>query len=236
MRILDTAGMRRAVRIDDPLEYFSLLRAQRVLERVDVALLVVDANEGVTGHDQRIAEEIASGGRACVDRDEQVGSGAQGPTGASASGTLHRPTPPLHAVGAAHPHLRPLRPRPPSHRPGARGGGGVSQEEASNVRVEQHHPLRPRIEPTPTISRRQRARLLRSAGCGEPSHGAAVHLGPPVLPLRSLSRGPDSLRRALPRLCPDDSVEVEKQTSTKGLDLFGGGGVTAEARAAAAAL
>jgi GTPase len=66
MRIVDTAGMRRAVRIDDPLEYFSLLRAQRVLERVDVALLIVDADEGVTGHDQRIAEEIASGGRACV--------------------------------------------------------------------------------------------------------------------------------------------------------------------------
>lgn len=66
IRIVDTAGMRRAVRIDDPLEYFSLLRAQRVLERVDVALLIVDADEGVTGHDQRIAEEIASGGRACV--------------------------------------------------------------------------------------------------------------------------------------------------------------------------
>ena len=66
MRIVDTAGMRRAVRIDDPLEYFSLLRAQRVLERVAVALLIVDANEGVTGHDQRIAEEIVSRGRACV--------------------------------------------------------------------------------------------------------------------------------------------------------------------------
>ena len=65
-RILDTAGMRRAVRIDDPLEYYSLLRAQRVLERVDVALLVVDAGEGVTGHDQRLAEEVMRRGRACV--------------------------------------------------------------------------------------------------------------------------------------------------------------------------
>jgi GTPase len=66
MRIVDTAGMRRSVRIDDPLEYFSLLRAQRVLHRVDVALMVLDAGEGVTGHDQRIAEEIVSSGRACV--------------------------------------------------------------------------------------------------------------------------------------------------------------------------
>lgn len=66
IRIVDTAGMRRQVRIEDPLEYFSLLRARRTLTRVDAALLVVDAGEGVTSHDQRIAEEIVAHGRACV--------------------------------------------------------------------------------------------------------------------------------------------------------------------------
>jgi GTP-binding protein len=66
MRLVDTAGMRRQVKVDDPIEYFSLLRARRTLERVDAALLVVDASDGVTGVDQRIAKEIVTNGRACV--------------------------------------------------------------------------------------------------------------------------------------------------------------------------
>ena len=66
IRIVDTAGMRRQVRIDDPLEYFSFLRSRQTLARVDAAILVVDAEEGVTSHDQRIAEEILDHGRACV--------------------------------------------------------------------------------------------------------------------------------------------------------------------------
>lgn len=66
LRLVDTAGMRRPVRVTDPVEYFSLLRARRTLERADAALLVADAAEGVTGMDQRIAQEVAEGGRACV--------------------------------------------------------------------------------------------------------------------------------------------------------------------------
>ena len=66
VRIVDTAGMRRRVRVDDPLEYFSLLRSRRTLARVDAAVLVVDASEGVVGPDQRLAEEIMEEGRACV--------------------------------------------------------------------------------------------------------------------------------------------------------------------------
>ena len=79
LRMLDTAGMRREVRIEDPIEYFSFLRARDTLARADVALMVVDAAEGVTGHDQRLAQSIVESGRACVillnkwdalDRDE----------------------------------------------------------------------------------------------------------------------------------------------------------------------
>ncbi|MGH2752590.1 MAG: ribosome biogenesis GTPase Der [Actinomycetota bacterium] len=66
LRIVDTAGMRRQVQIKDPLEYFSLLRARRTLTRVDVALLVIDVSEGVTSHDQHLAQEIVEHGRACV--------------------------------------------------------------------------------------------------------------------------------------------------------------------------
>jgi GTP-binding protein len=66
LRIVDTAGMRREVQIKDPVEYFSFLRSRGTLRRVDVALLVVDASEGITGHDQRIANEIVESGRASV--------------------------------------------------------------------------------------------------------------------------------------------------------------------------
>ena len=66
IRIVDTAGMRRQVRIEDPLEYFSFLRSRRTLARVDGVILVVDAEQGATSHDQRIAQEVLDHGRACV--------------------------------------------------------------------------------------------------------------------------------------------------------------------------
>jgi len=66
LRIVDTAGMRREVKIDDPIEYFSFLRSRGTLARADAAILVVDASEAVTSHDQRLAEAIVDAGRACV--------------------------------------------------------------------------------------------------------------------------------------------------------------------------
>ncbi|MDP9225685.1 MAG: ribosome biogenesis GTPase Der [Actinomycetota bacterium] len=66
LRVVDTAGLRRPVRIKDPIEYFSFLRARGTLARVDLALVVVDSAEGVAALDQRIAEEIVAHGRACV--------------------------------------------------------------------------------------------------------------------------------------------------------------------------
>jgi GTPase len=66
IRLVDTAGMRRGVQIKDEIEYFSWLRSREVLRRIDAAVLVVDASEGVTGHDQRLAEDIVDAGRGCV--------------------------------------------------------------------------------------------------------------------------------------------------------------------------
>ena len=66
LRLVDTAGLRRQVQIDDPIEYFSWLRSRRTLQRADAAIIVVDVAEGVTGHDQRIAKEVVEAGRCCV--------------------------------------------------------------------------------------------------------------------------------------------------------------------------
>jgi len=53
---VDTAGLRRQARIRDSLEYYSTLRTERVIREADVALLVVDATEGVTVQDLKIAD------------------------------------------------------------------------------------------------------------------------------------------------------------------------------------
>ncbi|MGH9266072.1 MAG: ribosome biogenesis GTPase Der [Acidimicrobiales bacterium] len=62
IRFIDTAGMRRKSRIAEGPEYYSLVRALQTVDRADAALLVVDASEGVTHQDQRLAERIDAAG------------------------------------------------------------------------------------------------------------------------------------------------------------------------------
>jgi GTP-binding protein len=59
---VDTAGMRRRAKIDDAAEYYSLVRALRAIDDADIALLIIDAIEGVTGQDQRLAERVDASG------------------------------------------------------------------------------------------------------------------------------------------------------------------------------
>lgn len=59
---VDTAGMRRRSRIDDSAEYYSMVRALRAIDGSDIALLVIDATEGVTNQDQRLAERVDAAG------------------------------------------------------------------------------------------------------------------------------------------------------------------------------
>ena len=66
LRFVDTAGMRRRSKIDEPTEYYSLVRALQAVDRADAALLVVDAHEGVSHQDQRLAERVDAAGTAIV--------------------------------------------------------------------------------------------------------------------------------------------------------------------------
>ena len=61
-RVWDTAGIRRASRVEEPTEYFAVMRAREALAQADVALLVTDAEAGITHQDQRLAEEVAEAG------------------------------------------------------------------------------------------------------------------------------------------------------------------------------
>ncbi|MHB1570438.1 MAG: ribosome biogenesis GTPase Der, partial [Solirubrobacteraceae bacterium] len=54
--LVDTAGIRRAAKVGESLEYYTALRSRRAAERADVALVVCDATDGITTQDLRIAE------------------------------------------------------------------------------------------------------------------------------------------------------------------------------------
>ena len=54
--LVDTAGIRRAAKVGDSVEYYTALRSQRAAERADVALVICDASDGVTSQDLRIAD------------------------------------------------------------------------------------------------------------------------------------------------------------------------------------
>jgi GTP-binding protein len=66
LRFVDTAGLRRKSKIEEPTEYASLVRALQAIDRADAALLVIDGTEGVTHQDQRLAERIDAAGTAVV--------------------------------------------------------------------------------------------------------------------------------------------------------------------------
>lgn len=63
VRFVDTAGMRRQVKVRG-VEYFSFVRATEAIERAHVAVLVIDASEGFTVEDKKIANRVVEAGRA----------------------------------------------------------------------------------------------------------------------------------------------------------------------------
>jgi GTP-binding protein len=81
--LVDTAGMRRQAKVSESVEYYTALRSQRAAERADVALVVCDAQDGITSQDMRIAELAMKAGCATAlilnkwdlqDEEQGVGS------------------------------------------------------------------------------------------------------------------------------------------------------------------
>ena len=63
---IDTAGMRRKAKVDDAVEKYSNLRSIAAIERADVCLILIDANEGVTEQDTKVAGLAHEAGKACI--------------------------------------------------------------------------------------------------------------------------------------------------------------------------
>ncbi len=64
--LIDTAGIRRKGKTTEKLEKYSVVDALRSIERADVVLVVLDASQGVTEQDERIAGYVHEAGKACV--------------------------------------------------------------------------------------------------------------------------------------------------------------------------
>ncbi|WP_421654801.1 ribosome biogenesis GTPase Der [Leptothermofonsia sp. ETS-13] len=65
-RLIDTAGIRKKKNVEYGPEFFGINRAFKAIGRADVVLLVIDALDGVTDQDQKLAGRIADEGRGCV--------------------------------------------------------------------------------------------------------------------------------------------------------------------------
>ena len=64
--LIDTAGIRRSAKIEDRIEKFSVLRAKMAVERADVCLIMIDAKEGITEQDEKIAGIAHEAGKASI--------------------------------------------------------------------------------------------------------------------------------------------------------------------------
>jgi GTP-binding protein len=64
--LIDTAGMRKARRVDDSVQFFSVQRAVDSIERCDIAVLILDAEAGILEQDKKIADKIVEARRACI--------------------------------------------------------------------------------------------------------------------------------------------------------------------------
>lgn len=63
---IDTAGLRRKSRVDDNIEKYSVLRANMAIERSDVCVIMLDATEGFTEQDSKVAGLALEQGKACI--------------------------------------------------------------------------------------------------------------------------------------------------------------------------
>ena len=63
---IDTAGMRKKSKVDDAIEKYSVLRATMAIERSDVCLIMIDAQDGVTEQDTKVAGLAHEAGKACI--------------------------------------------------------------------------------------------------------------------------------------------------------------------------
>jgi GTP-binding protein len=64
--LIDTAGVRRAARVDDSVEFFSVKRTEESIARCDIVIFVLDAEAGILTQDKKVADKIIEARKACI--------------------------------------------------------------------------------------------------------------------------------------------------------------------------
>jgi GTP-binding protein len=64
--LIDTAGLRKSRRVDNSIEFFSVKRTEESISRCDIAILVLDAESGITEQDKKVADHIVEERKACI--------------------------------------------------------------------------------------------------------------------------------------------------------------------------
>jgi len=167
VRFVDTAGLRRAARMQG-VDYYGLVRAAQAIDRAHVALLVLDATEGLTGDDKHVAARIIESGRGMVvaaNKWDLVPSGERSVLLEDLAEELS----PFH--------------RPPLARTSALSGQGVAR--LPGLLLEQHARWARRV-PTAEVNRvLQEAQGERPPPRGTPRfrYGTQTSAGPPTFVL-----------------------------------------------------
>ena len=197
---IDTAGMRKKSKVDDSIEKYSVLRATMAIERSDVCLILIDATEGVTEQDTKVAGLAHEAGKACIivvnkwDLVEKDGKTMD----THARG--HPPRPELYDLRADPVHLRAHRPA----RDAAVRADPVCEQPGHDPHHDGHAQLRPRrradARPAPDGQGPPPEDLLHDAG----RHQAAALR-------RVLQR-----QKALPLLLPPVSGKPDSQRVRSG--------------------
>ena len=147
IRLIDTAGIRRRGKVGVGVEKFSVLRAVRAIDRADVAVLMIDGDEGVRAQDTHVASFIDESAKGMIICDQQVGPRGEEPAHPGA----------VHGSGAGGSEVRGLvahRLRlgedSPAHRsdhPGGPEGEGAADARDSHVEAQRGAARRHRRAP-----------------------------------------------------------------------------------------
>ncbi len=213
---IDTAGMRRRAKEAEGAEYYSLVRALQALDRADAALLVIDATEGITRQDQRLAERVDAAGQPGSGDPQQVGTARHRPAGPGRGG----PRGPAGLPG--------LRPGAQGQRPHRPGGPPAVPGPADHARRDQATGGDRGAEPGPGRGPGRpplpgRPGPLRHPGGDGPAHLHPVrHQGHPrPLPAVPGTEASESISAsARPRWCSGSGAELPDPGSDRGLVAF----------------
>ena len=125
--LIDTAGVRKKRRVDSSVEFFSVKRTESAIARSDIVVLVIDAEDGITMQDKKIADKITEEKKACILVVNKWDLMAESSASASARRSMCSPFEMIPAARSSRSEpqltLAPLKPPGPATSPGPMATG-----------------------------------------------------------------------------------------------------------------